>query len=539
MKKEKLKVLDCTLRDGGYYNKWDFNKEIVERYLHSLASSKVDIIELGFRSLPKGVFMGPYIYTTDDFLEQIKIPTGPVYGVMINGKEFIDELGGNQSSIKDIFQHKKDSKITLVRIAINFDDVLLSKNLALEIKKLGYTVALNMMQSHGKATKQYIETSQEINNWNLYSILYFADSLGNMTPKDIKKICLSIKKGWSGPLGIHTHNNKNLALINSITAIENGVTWCDSTVNGMGRGAGNVSTENLLLEVSNLGYHRYKPKMMQSTVDDFAIMKNKYGWGSNLYYHYAANNNIHPTFVQSLLQDKRYKNEQVFSALEFLATQDSSSFSADVVRQAIYGNQDELSGSWDATDWLNEKHVLIVGAGKSVKKYKEGILQYINNNKPIVLFININRYLDPAIADATIVSDETRALFDSQFYNNLNHSIILPKARLGRLIQDQLDGLKILDYGLTLKNNEFSINANGCIIEWPLAAAYALAVVTQAGASKVNLVGFDGFNADDPRQEEMNNVFIKYSKLKKCLEISSLTPTSYRINQSSLFSPID
>ena len=152
--------------------------------------------------------------------------------------------------------------------------------------------------------------------------------------------------------------------------------------------------------------------------------------------------------------------------------------------------------------------------------------------------MNINRYLPASLARATIVSHETRALFDSQQYHNLKHPIILPKARLGSLIKEQLEGLEILDYGLTLEEGSFSIGPNGCRLQWPLAAAYALAMVTQAGVSKISLVGFDGYSADDPRQEEMNDVFFKYTSLSESLAITTLTPTTYRIDQSSIFSPM-
>ena len=337
-------------------------------------------------------------------------------------------------------------------------------------------------------------------------------------------------------MGIHTHNNKELALINSMTAVENGVTWCDGTIAGMGRGAGNASTEGLLLEMSQLGYHQGNANMIQPAVEDFAVLKNQYNWGSNFYYHYASNHGIHPTFVQSLLKDTRYDNQLVMSALEFLADRDSSAYSVDGIREAIYGNQIDTVGTWDATGWLKGKEVLVIGAGPLVNKYKEGILQYIEKTGPIVLFLNINRYLPASLARATIVSHVTRALFDSQEYHNLNHPIVLPQARLGELIKDQLAGLEILDYGLTIEEDSFIINPNGCRLHWPLAAAYALAMITQAGASKINLVGFDGYSADDPRQEEMNNVFSNYNSLKEGVEIKSLTPTTYRVDQSSIFS---
>ena len=526
-------ILDCTLRDGGYYNKWDFEQGTVDKYLNSMKTAKMDIVELGFRFLPKNTFMGPYAYTTDNFINQLKLPEGPLYGVMINGKEFIES---SESPINKFFQKKEKSSISLVRIAINFDNVLDSELIAKQLKDMGYLVGMNMMQAHGKSEDDYIETAKTISSWGVVDVLYFADSLGNMIPQDVHKMCQSLKQGWTGPLGIHTHNNKNLALINSITAVENGVTWCDGTVTGMGRGAGNASTESLLLEMSRLGYHKGNANMTQPAVEDFTKLKNKYGWGSNLYYHYASNHGIHPTFVQSLLEDKRYDNQQVLGALEFLADRNSTSYSIEAIRQAIYGNQKDVIGTWDATGWIANKEVLVVGAGPSVNRYKDGILRYIEKKYPAVFFLNINRYLPNTIPKATIISHETRALFDSQQYHNLNHPIILPKGRLGALIEGQIKGLEILDYGLSLEKGAFFIGPNSCRLEWPLAAAYALAIVTQAGASKINLVGFDGYNADDPRQEEMNNVFSNYNSLKESVKIKSLTPTTYRVHQSSIFS---
>ena len=100
--------------------------------------------------------------------------------------------------------------------------------------------------------------------------------------------------------------------------------------------------------------------------------------------------------------------------------------------------------------------MLIVGAGYSVNKYKKGILNYIEKNKPIVLFLNINRYLSASLAHATIVSSEMRVLFDSQVYHNLKHPIILPESRLGKLIKDHLKGLKILIMALRLKKTRLS-----------------------------------------------------------------------------------
>ena len=535
MTNNNIKILDCTLRDGGYYNNWDFERSLVNRYLLSLKNSSVDIVELGFRSLPKNNFSGPYLYTTDEFISHLDLDDNTIFGVMINGKELID-LDEQISIVNKLFTKKDNSKISLVRIAIDFKNALEVQEIAEELKILGYKIGLNLMQANGKKDTEYISIAEKINTWGAVDILYFADSLGNMSPNDVRNICLSLKQGWPGDLGIHTHNNKNLALINSITAIDHGVVYCDGTITGMGRGAGNVPTESLLLELSNMGLHSGNPNMIQPTVEDYLKIKNKFNWGSNLYYHYAANHRIHPTFVQSLLNDKRYDNQQVMGALGFLSERDSTSYSIEAVRDAIYGDNVDVEGTWDATNWLINREILIVGNGPSISRYRDDILNYIERYKPAVLLLNINRNLPSSIATATIVSHEMRALFDAQEYKKLNHPIILPKNRLGKLINNRLKHLEIFNYGLTLKEDSFKINPKGCYLEWPLAAAYALAVATQSNAKKISLVGFDGYDSDDLRQEEMNNVFHKYALLKTSIEINALTPTTYRIKQNSLYS---
>ena len=157
-----MKILDCTLRDGGYYNQWDFDTELVNQYLIAMENSGIDIVELGFRSNPASTFLGPFFYTSDDYLSTLNLPRSLSYAVMINGKDFINSLGGDFDKIKFLFDSKDNSPISLVRIAINFDNTLESKELAFYLKNLGYDVALNMMQSHGKDSKTYISVAQKL-----------------------------------------------------------------------------------------------------------------------------------------------------------------------------------------------------------------------------------------------------------------------------------------------------------------------------------------------------------------------------------------
>jgi 4-hydroxy 2-oxovalerate aldolase len=539
MEQQPIKILDCTLRDGGYYNNWDFDHELVELYLKSMKEASIDVIEIGFRSPPKKSFMGPYLYSLDDHLESIPLPQDILIGVMINAKEYLKGPESPKEMINKLFQPCDMSPVGLVRIAINFDQVMEADVLASHLKEMGYQVGLNMMQSHGKEEQQYRHVARQISEWGSVDVLYFADSLGNMNPSHIKHICKTLLSIWQGPFGIHTHNNKDLALINSLTALENGVTWCDATVTGMGRGAGNVSTESLLMETVYMGLHPGNAQTLTNCVEQFGALKQSHKWGPNPYYHYAANHNIHPTFVQTLINDPRYKSDEIKVILNSLAEKPSTSFSEVALSDSVYRvESDSTKGTWDATGWLEGRNVLFIGAGPSVKKHSHAIINYIKKHKPAVLFLNINNHIPASLVDGTVVAHESRFLFDFSHYHKLGHPLIMPSALLNNEQKSQLKCVRVFDYGLSVKNETFEIEATGCVLQWPLAFAYALAIATQAKAIEIQMVGFDGYEAKDPRQEEMNDILASYAQNPDHLSLKSLTPTNYPIRQGSVYEPI-
>jgi 4-hydroxy 2-oxovalerate aldolase len=550
-KMKDFKLLDCTLRDGGYYNNWDFDQETVEIYLNALVAASIDIVEIGFRSLPKKSFKGPYIYSQDEYIESLSIPDELEIAIMINSKDFLRGNDSPTSLINKLFQPAKLSPVDLVRIAVNFDDAIDVEIISGQLKDLGYKVAINLMQAHGKSHKQYRYTSGRIAAWETVDILYFADSLGCMNPTDVSFICEAIRAVWREPLGIHAHNNKGMALINSLTAIEAGANWCDSTVMGMGRGAGNVNTEALLMECSSRGLHSGNARHLTICSERFDNLRQKYKWGPNPYYHYAANNCIHPTYVQAVLNNVRYKPDQIDNILESLAQNKSSSFNERVLKNAVNHVEVHSSkGDWDATDWLKGRKVLMIGAGPSVLKYRNAIISYIKRNKPAVIFLNINDYIPSELGDATIVAHKgfvqcgTEVFITTSMtnawsgqYSLLEHPIIMPYGRLRTELGAETKNINILDYGLDVQEGAFHIGASGCVLQWPLGFAYGLSVVTQAGATDIQMVGFDGYSSSDPRQDEMNEVIATYSELQNCLPLKSLTPTNYQISQGSIFEP--
>ena len=81
-----IKILDCTFRDGGYYNNWDFESHLVNKYLHAINNANINIVELGFRNFPQDKFLGAFAYTTDTYIDELNISNGISVGVMIDAK---------------------------------------------------------------------------------------------------------------------------------------------------------------------------------------------------------------------------------------------------------------------------------------------------------------------------------------------------------------------------------------------------------------------------------------------------------------------
>jgi 4-hydroxy 2-oxovalerate aldolase len=394
------------------------------------------------------------------------------------------------------------------------------------------------MQSHDRKKDEYNEVSCQIKDWNAVDLLYFADSLGSMSSFDVELICGEFMQLWKGQIGFHAHDNKGLALSNLLSAISSGTTYCDSTILGMGRGAGNASTESLLMEANSIGLHDGDPKLLTDTIKDFSKLKSNYKWGPNQYYHFAANHNIHPTYVQSLLSDNRYNESDFFEILGNISKGKASSYNQRNLLRAIYSSyESDSNGDWEATDWVAGKEVLIIGSGPSLLKHKDAIVDYIKKYKPFVITLNINRNLDHNLVDAVIVSHPQRIVIDISDFSSLNCPIVIPKKNAIIGSKKIFNGLKILDYGICIKEDTFIVEKSRCFLPSPLAISYALCVCTAGSAKTLSLVGFDGYEQGDLRQIAVKQAFLNYKSLPQALPLESLTPTTYPIKQVSIYAP--
>ncbi len=533
-----MKVLDCTLRDGGYYNNWDFEPLLVDSYLAAMADSGIEYIELGLRNFSKKGFCGAFAYTSDSYLDRLNLPSGPTYGVMVDAGTILKSNLSIEDAVAHLFRDASDSKVSLVRVAAHFHEVEQSGLIVQELKRKGYLVGFNLMQAGGKHSDVITEKAKLAKSWKALDVLYFADSLGNMDDSEVVRIIDAIREVWDGEMGIHTHNNMGKALDNSMVALSKGVSWIDSTVTGMGRGAGNAQTESLLATLCFNDSKYRTSKLYELVIREFEPMQKHYGWGSNLLYFLGAQHNVHPTYIQSLLSDTHYGTDEIVGAIEYLkGLADSSSYSDDKYVEALsFGNTEQpVSGTDTLVNVASEREVLIIASGPSLKKYEQDIKSYIKTRKPVVLAINALPNFESYVSFYCL-SHNNKILSEGDVYSQLKQQVILPKHRFS---DDELARLfpqnECLDYGLVIKKSIFEISSSNCTLPYDLTAGYAFSIAEVMGASSISVAGFDGYESTDPRQSEMLELVSSFRKQSKIDNILALTPTSYSIQQGSLY----
>ena len=326
--------LDCSLRDGGYYNNWDFSEKLINDYLKVLERVKVDYCEIGFRFLKNSGFRGPCAFTSEEFLNSLEIPEKLKIAIMIKANEVIDGNKLNYEKLKELIPvNANKSKVKLVRVACHSESIREILPIFDFISNNGYLSAYNITQISEKNEKEIIDIASLL-SLSKVDIVYFADSLGALIPMQVHNISHSIRKHWSGPIGIHAHDNKGLALSNTLEAINCDIRWLDSTITGIGRGPGNTKTEELVLELNkNATNNLDLVPLIKIIKNEFNPLKNKYMWGTNVYYYLAGKYSIHPTYIQSMITDSRYAEEDILASINYLKNQGAKRFNYDDLDQ--------------------------------------------------------------------------------------------------------------------------------------------------------------------------------------------------------------
>jgi len=528
-------ILDCSLRDGGYYTQWEFSIPMIKRYLAAMSALEIDVVEIGFRFLGSDGFKGPCAFSTDSFIEGLDVPRNIKLGVMVNCGEISNSEKDIQDNLERLFSDASSSPVHLVRIACHAEEIASAETAVSWLKSSGYRVGLNVMQISSISDTEIEDISGIIKDWPL-DVLYFADSTGSLVPKDIKRIVTGFRKSWTGSLGIHAHDSMERALVNTLTAAECGVEWLDGTVLGMGRGPGNCRTESLLMSVRDQELGSEQLTVLAELIEgDFLPLKEQYRWGSNPYYFRSGQCSIHPSYVQSMLSDSRYTSDDVFAVLDNLKEDRGRKFSKPVLEAAGNLYSGTTRGQWRPRDYLTSPEVLIVASGPGVAQHRQGIEEYIRLKRPYVIALNTQQNICEELINIRAACHPVRLLADCARYAEFPQPLATPASMLPERTRRQLDGVEILDYGIAVKGERFECFETYAILPKPLVIAYALAIATSGGASRILLAGLDGYGSNDSRNHEMDWLIDCYQASENSCELLSITPSAYQIRQSSVY----
>lgn len=403
----KIQILDCTLRDGGYCNEWNFGFDNTKRIVSGLVDANVEIVECGF--LTDRVNYDPDITRFSD-INQLKavIPDnrdGKIFVAMVNFGEY------DPDDIPDCDGTSVDG----IRVAFHKKNLMESLELCRKIKDKGYLVFVQAMVSLSYNDEEFLSLIKEVNMIEPYAF-YIVDSFGMMKGKDLVRLFYLVEHNLNQNIhiGFHSHNNLQLAYSNAqtLTTLQtNRDLIIDTSIMGMGRGAGNLNTELFLDYLNENRDKHYDVKPLLAIIDKILsrFYERNY-WGYSLPNYISATHNAHPNYAGYLDAKKTLTFENMNEIFDMMDEDKKVSFDKGYIEELYlkYQEKDRVQEEHlaDFADSLSGKDVLVIAPGQSSETEKSRILACANRKD--VLTISINYDYDSSVTDYIFVSNLRR-----------------------------------------------------------------------------------------------------------------------------------
>lgn len=506
----KTKILDCTLRDGGYYTNWDFCHQIVDTYLDAVNKLPIDYIEVGYRNLPSEEYMGEYGYCPVYVLKHIRETTTKKVAVMLNEKS-------TQPSDLDKLLSPIVGLADMIRIAINPSNFDRAITLAMAVKNMGFEVGFNTMYMSKWKDMNFYDELYKLDG--VADLFCMVDSFGGVSPHDVKETIDIIRNAVNCPIGFHGHNNLEMGLVNTIAAIEKECDFVDATILGMGRGAGNLKME-LLLTYMNKNYNLDVDfNMLGNVISVFTPLYNKYQWGTNLPYMLAGANSFPQKEVMSMVTNRVYSFNSIVRSLE-----NRKSNIEDNAKFPVIGDK-------------HYEMVIVIGGGSMAVEHLHGIKVFVEQNKGSIALVfatcrNAGYYRNIDVDKYyCLVGNEIKRLKDKVGTLSKNDKCILPP-------YPRVLGTDVFD---EYANNTFELKQI-CFTDKYADSCTTVALQTALNMGQdIYIVGYDGYPdgylSEKERDLTMENREI-FSSAEKYIghKLVSLTPTLYNeLKSESLY----
>lgn len=474
---ENIRVLDCTLRDGGYCNEWRFGYNNIKKIISGLVKSNIDIIECGFITNCDRYDSDVTKFTK---LEQIS----EVIPNKHEGKMFVAMMNyGDYDS--NVLPANNGTSIDGIRVAFHKKNVKEALDVCEKIKDKGYLVFIQAMVTLSYSDVEFLAMINRVNRLEPYAF-YIVDSFGEMKGQDLTRLFYLVEHNLKKNIriGFHSHNNMQLAYSNAQTLVDMHSTHeliIDSSVYGMGRGAGNLNTELLVEYLNDNAHGRYNLRPLLNIIDEVLneFYQRNY-WGYSLPNYISAVYHTHPNYAGYLDDKKTLTIENMVAIFDMMDNEKRVSYDKAYIEELYfkYMMADKTQGEHEAEigEILKDKIVLLIAPGKSAVEEKEKIKAFAGRDD--VATISVNYEYPYTDVDFVFLSNFRR-------YRELEDK---SKAKCIVTSNIPAEGVYLqTKYSNLLSSNE-AVKDN--------AGLMAIRFIMSLGVKDVYLAGFDGYTHD-------------------------------------------
>jgi len=307
MFRPEIKVIDCTIRDGGLMNKSKFSFDTVRNVYKAVCDAGIDIVELGYRN-SKQMFSvdeyGPWRFCDEENLKKI-------VGDKKSKKTKIAIMQDAHKAVADDILPKEKSVVDVIRVATYVKDVDKAIKLANNATDKGYEATINVMSISVTLERELDEALQQIEEETKITACYIVDSFGALYSEDIDFFVDKYKKFLKKKeVGVHCHNHQQLGFANTIAGIIRGANYLDGTLYGLGRAAGNCPLELLISFLKNPKFD-IRP-LLDVISKDIIPLNKEISWGYSIPYMLTGVLNRHPDVAMKLAASKNEQERQNF-----------------------------------------------------------------------------------------------------------------------------------------------------------------------------------------------------------------------------------
>ena len=516
-------LLDCTLRDGGYVNNWEFGEENIKEVARKVVQAGVEIIECGYLSTKNAGNKNVARYTNIQDVSRAYAPaksTRQDYAVMVNYGEYPENLFGMAS---------EDSPI--IRVAFHKKDLDGAFEYFGSLKEKGYRFYVQPMGALNYSDEEYVQLIRKTNELEPEAF-YIVDSFGVIELKDFRRLLFLTDNNLKNDikLGYHSHNNLQQAYSNSKYMVEQNLDHdliIDASVFGMGRGAGNLNIE-LFAKYLNQNFGKtYNIEPILEVFDEcLKPIFAKNFWGYSLPFYLSAIHNCHPNYAAYFAEKNTLTVRSMHEILTMISETDRNSFSIEKASTYYTKYQERYVDDHEAVNKLKEKitgrSILILAPGSSLVKEQDRIKAYIRSNNPVIFGVN---------------KISTEYDYDYLYLANEKRVSSLPAEKVKEYITtsnlDFSEGIRV-NYASYLCDDA-SISDDPTLM--------LINLLMSIGIRTITIAGYDGFSANpdenyfDVRMSLGSNIESKMKKndlihkqvlkLKQQIDLDFLTDTMY------------